>query len=367
MKRNKTNLGGKDSRPVSTEEYLVFLKEIKADIRNARIRAVLAASREHIGLYWNIGKKIVFRQETSGWGKAIVERLSEDLQKEYPGVSGYSSQNLWYMRQFYLEYRDSPNLQRLVGEIPWGQNIEILSKTGTAEEKEYYLKATAEMGWTRNVLLHQIKADAFGRQAKGKLHNFKSALPAHRAEQAEGAIKSIYMLDFLDVAKPIHERELERRMVIRIRDVLMELGKGFSFIGNQYKISSPTKDYYIDLLFFNRKINCLVAVELKAGPFEAEYVAKMGLYLGLLNDIVREKHENHPIGLILCAEHDHIEVEYALKTTRKPMGVAEYKLTKSVPAALRKYLPDTASLSARIHDEMLNWNVFTKNGKIGLE
>jgi len=163
MKRNKTNLGGKDSTPVSTEEYLVFLKEIKADIRNARVRAVLAASREHIGLYWNIGKKIVFRQETSGWGKAIVERLSEDLQKEYPGVSGYSSQNLWYMRQFYLEYRDSPNLQRLVGEIPWGQNIEILSKTGTAEEKEY-----------------------------------------------------------------------------------------------------------IDLLFFNRKINCLVAVELKAGPFEAE-------------------------------------------------------------------------------------------------
>ena len=352
MKQKKNISAGKESAPVSLEEYLAFLKEIKADIHRARFRAVLAASREHIGLYWNIGKKIVGRQEKTGWGKAIVERLSEDLQKEYPGVQGYSSQNLWSCDKFYLEYKDFPNLQRLVGEIPWGQNIEILSKINTIEEKEYYLKATAEMGWTRNVLLNQIKADAFRRQSKSKSHNFKSTLPAHRAEQADQAIKDVYMLDFLDVAKPIHERELERRMVMRIRDVLMELGKGFSFIGNQYKISSPTKDYYIDLLFFNRKINCLFAVELKAGPFEAEYVAKMGLYLGLLNDTVREKHENHPIGLILCAERDHVEVEYALKTTRKPVGVAEYQLTKAVPAALKKYLPDTTSLSARIHDEM---------------
>ena len=357
MKRNKILSTDKNSKPVSTEEYSAFLKEIKADIRNARVRAVLAASREQTGLYWNIGKKIVVRQEESGWGKAIVERLSIDLQKEYPGVHGYSVQNLWYMRQFYLEYRNNPNLQRLVGEIPWGQNIEILSKTTTTVEKEYYLKATAEMGWTRNVLLNQIKADAFSRQAKSKQHNFKRALPAHRAEQADRAFKDVYMLDFLDVAIPIHERAIERKMVARIRDVLMELGKGFSFIGNQYKISSPTKDYYIDLLFFNRKINCLVAVELKAGPFEAEYVAKMGLYLGLLNDTIREKHENHPIGLILCAERDHVEVEYALQTTRKPMGVAEYQLTKTIPAALQKYLPDTKSLSARIHDEMLKKDI----------
>lgn len=352
MRRIENKPAGKNLTRFSTAEYLAFLKEIKNDIRNARVRAVLAANREQISLYWNIGKKIVFRQEKSGWGKSIVDRLSRDLRKEYPGVHGFSSQNLWYMRQFYLEYRDSQNLQRLVGEIPWGQNIEILSKTGSAEEKEYYLRATAEMGWTRNVLLNQIKAGAFGRQTRGKLHNFRSALPAHRAEQADRAIKDVYLLDFLDIAKPVHEREMERRMVSRIRDVLMEMGKGFSFIGNQYKISSPTKDYYIDLLFFNRKINCLVAVELKSGPFEAEYVAKMGLYLGLLNDTVREKHENHPIGLILCAERDHVEVDYALKTTRKPVGVAEYQLTKSVPTALRKYLPDTASLSARIRDEI---------------
>jgi predicted nuclease of restriction endonuclease-like (RecB) superfamily len=333
-------------------DYLAFLKEIKSEIRNARIRAVLAANREQIRLYWSIGKKIVERQELFGWGKSIVERLALDLRKEYAGTKGFSAQNLWYMRQFFLAYRDLPNLQRLVGEIPWGQNIMIFSKTDTAEEKEFYLRAVAAMCWTRNVLLNQIKADAYHRQNAAKKHNFRKALPAYRAEQADRAIKDVYMLDFLDIAKPVHERELERRMVERIRDVLMEMGQGFSFIGNQYRITTPSKEYFIDLLFFNRKLNCLIAVDLKSGPFEAEYVSKMGLYLGLLNDTVREKHENHPIGLILCAERDHVEVEYALSTTRKPMGVAEYRLTKTVPSALRKALPDAAALSERIRFEL---------------
>jgi predicted nuclease of restriction endonuclease-like (RecB) superfamily len=352
MNKRKSTLNPAKTSFALGAEYATLLEELKKDIQASRIRAVLAANREQIGLYWRIGKRIVQKQDKLGWGKSVVEQLSIDLKKEFPGALGFSTQNLWYMRQFYLEYQKNANLQRLIGEIPWGQNIEIFSKASSEQEREYYLRATAEMGWTRNVLLNQIKANAYARQTSGKLHNFKKALPAHHAEQAEKAIKDVYMLDFLDITEPVHERELERRMVIRIRDLLMELGLGFTFIGSQYKISSPGKEYYIDLLFFNRKINCLVAVELKSGPFEAEYVAKMGLYLSLLNEKVREKHENHPIGLILCAERDHVEVEYALQNTRKPMGVSEYQLTKSIPPALRKYLPDAEELSARIKEEI---------------
>jgi predicted nuclease of restriction endonuclease-like (RecB) superfamily len=340
---------------ISKEEsnYVDLLSSIKSRIAESRVRAVRAANRELIDLYWFIGRQIAERQEREGWGKSVVEQLSKDLRAAFPGAQGFSTQNLWYMRQFFLTYREDTNLQQLVGEIPWGQNLLIMAKAKARDEKEYYLRATAEMAWSRDVLRNQLKAGAYERHALApKQHNFDKALPEHLAEQADKAIKDIYMLDFLDIAKPVLEREMERRMVIKIRDVLLELGFGFAFIGNQYKVSTGKKDYFIDLLFYHRGLSCLVAVELKVGDFQPEHAGKMNFYLNLLDDTVRQPHENQSIGIILCADRDQVDVEYALRGIDKPVGVAEYRLTKELPKEIADKLPDTKRIESEILKEL---------------
>lgn len=334
-------------------DYKKFLQALKKRIHESRIRASQSVNRELIDLYWNIGREIAERQEREGWGKSVVERLSHDLRQEFPGMYGFSSQNLWYMRQFYLEYKDVPNLQQLVGEIPWGQNLLILSKTKDLSEREYYLRMTSEMEWSRNILLHQIQTDAFGRHSVAKKqHNFKDTLPPALAEQADEAMKDAYTLDFLGIAKPIVERELERRMVNQIRDVLLEFGQGFAFIGSQYPLSLDDEQYFIDLLFYHRKLQCLVAIELKSGKFKPEYAGKMNFYLNLLNDFVREPDENPAIGIILCGDRNRIEVEYALKGINKPVGVAKYTLTRKLPSELVGKLPNAKELESQIMREL---------------
>ncbi|HDO22865.1 MAG TPA: DUF1016 domain-containing protein, partial [Nitrospirae bacterium] len=288
-----------------------------------------------------------------GWGKSIVERLSHDLRKEFAGTSGFSTPNLWFMRQMYLEYRDYPNLLQLVREIPWGQNITIMTKVKNVQEREYYLRMTAEMGWSRNVLLNQIKTRAYLRhKATSKQHNFRDTLPMAIAEQADQAMKDVYALDFLGITRPVVERELERRIVNSIRDVLLEFGHGFAFIGNQYPIKLNDEEYFIDLLFYHRKLKCLVAIELKTGRFKPEYAGKMNFYLNLLNDFVREPDENPSIGIILCGDRNRIEVEYSLKGIDKPVGVAEYTLTRKLPAELADKLPKPEELEKQIMQEL---------------
>lgn len=266
---------------------------------------------------------------------------------------GFSARNLWDMRRLYDEYRQDKKLRQLVAEIPWGQNLLILNKVKESRARDYYLRATLEMGWSRNVLLNQIKAKAYERQdLVPKQHNFQSALPIHLAEQADKAMKDVCMLDFLGMTKPVLERELENRMVIAIKDVLLELGYGFAFLGSQYRIKAGKNDYFIDLLFYQRRLQCLVAIELKAGAFIPEYAGKMNFYLNLLDDYVREKNENPSIGIILCADRDHLEVEYALRGIKKPVGVAEYQLTGKLPKMLAGKLPDAAVLKQEIMKEL---------------
>lgn len=335
------------------QQYLHFLEEIKSEIQKARIRVAKSANRELIQLYWQLGKMITDKQNELGWGKSVVEQLAKDLQKTFDGKSGYSTQNLWYMRQFYKEYQQDQDLQQLVGEIPWGQNLAIMSKVKDRDARHYYMKATIEMGWSRNVLVHQIESHAYSRhQLNDKQHNFQKALPEHLAEQANQAMKDVYMLDMLGVEKPMLESELEARMVARIKDVMLELGYGFAFIGNQYRIVANGNEYFIDLLFSNRRLNALVAFELKVGRFKPEYAGKMNFYLNLLDDFVREPNENPSIGIILCKERDHFEVEYALRGIEKPVGVSGYLLTRDLPPELRNKLPDPKLLEDEIRKEM---------------
>lgn len=334
------------------QNYTAFLIDIKAKIRHARTQAARAVNQELIQLYWALGKSIAEKQEQLGWGKSVVEQLSKDLQETFEGRSGFSTQNLWYMRQFYLEYKGNTNLQQLVGEIPWGQNLMIMSKVKDTDARYYYLKATVEMGWSRNVLVHQIKSQAYERhQLTNKQHNFQKALPEHLAEQADQAMKDVYMLDMLGIEKPVLEAELEARIVSKIKEVMLELGYGFAFIGNQYRIAVNNKEYFVDLLFSNRRLNALVAIELKIGRFKPEFAGKMNFYLNLLDDYVREPGENPSIGIILCTERDYFEVEYALRGLDKPVGVSEYLLTQELPNELKNKLPDAKQLEREIRKE----------------
>lgn len=283
---------------------------------------------------------IVRQQEKLGWGKSVVEKLSRDVRSEFDGISGFSARNLWDMKRFYEEYCGDKKLRQLVAEIPWGHNLLILNKISSPQERHYYLQATRTTGWSRNLLLNQIKANAYSRHKEIiKTHNFQKALPVHLAEQADGVFKDGYMLDFLGIAKPIKEKELENRMIERIRDVLIEFGHGFAFIGNQYKIQARDKEYFVDILFYHRRLRCLVAIELKTGEFKPEYAGKMNFYLNLLDDFVREQGENPSIGIILCAEKDNFEVEYSLRNIQKPLGISEYYLTQNLPKKLKRELP----------------------------
>jgi predicted nuclease of restriction endonuclease-like (RecB) superfamily len=336
-----------------TGTYADMLRSIKAAVRDSRLLAQRTVNRELISLYWTIGREIAQRQEKEGWGRSVVERLSSDLCREFPGMHGFSARNLWDMRRLFEEYCIDPNLRQLVAEIPWGQNLLILNMVKDITARTYYLRMTAEQGWSRNALLNQIKGHAHERHVlASKQHNFAETLPEHLAEQADGAMKDVYLLDFLGIDKPVVEREMERRMVNRIKDVILEMGYGFAFLGNQYRVSLESKDYFIDLLFYHRRLKSLVAVELKSGSFFPEYAGKMNFYLNLLDDLVREPDENPSIGIILCADRNRVEVEYALRGIDKPVGVAEYTLTHDLPKELAGKLPDAKQIEAEILREL---------------
>src|SRR5690606_26242514 len=242
--------------------YGLLLQSIKDRIHSARHTAARSLNRALISLYWELGQLIVERQEALGWGESVVERLSQDLRAAFPDMTGFSPQNLWLMRQLFMEYRSTPNLQQLVGEIPWGQNLLIMQRVKSDAARHYYLTETARLGWTRNVLLNQIKAGAYELSLQNKAHNFPSALPEHLAEQANEMLKSRYSLEFLGIGEAIHERKLEQRIVTRIKDFLIELGYGFCFVGSQYRLTLGDKEYFVDLMFYHRFLKCLIAVEL---------------------------------------------------------------------------------------------------------
>lgn len=333
------------------KEYIRFLNDLKRKIRQAQYKAYRAVNKQLIKLYWDIGKSIVDKQEKLGWGKKIIQQLAEDLQKEFPKNSGFSSQNLWYMRKIYITYKDKTKLQPLVGEIPWSHNLIILDKTKNDYEKEYYCKMVLKYSWSKRILAHQIETKSFERfLTDKKSHNFDKTLPVKMLKKVKPIIKDTYMLDFLEISEDIKEKELEKKLLENIKRFLLELGIGFTFIGNQYKIVLHGNEYFIDLLFYHRYLRCLIAIDLKIGKFVPEYAGKMNFYLNLLDDKVRLPDENPSIGLILCKEKDNIVVEYALRNIKKPMGVSKYYLTKKLPTKLVKQLPSPTVIEKKLKE-----------------
>jgi predicted nuclease of restriction endonuclease-like (RecB) superfamily len=263
-----------------------------------------------------------------GYGSKVVERLSVDLKEEFPDTTGFSPRNLWDMKRFYEFYsKEDEKLRQAVAVLPWGHNLLIMNKVKSIDEAWFYVEAAVEMGWTRDVLLNFIKADTYkNTKLLPKHHNFAATLPEHLQEQADEILKSSYSLDFIGLLQPVKEKELERRLVEKIKLFLLELGNGFTYIGNQFRLLSNGREYFVDMLFFNRKIKALIALDLKIGGLEPEYIGKMNYYLGLLDDQIKMPDENPSIGIILCADKDRVDIEVALRDIHKPIGIAEYKL-----------------------------------------
>ncbi|GBE40041.1 hypothetical protein BMS3Bbin08_02677 [bacterium BMS3Bbin08] len=328
-------------------EYKTFLKEIKERIHKAQYDAFKAVNKELINLYWDIGKSIVAKQEKLGWGKAIVETLAKDLQKEFPGIQGFSVQNLWNMRQFYSAYNDNPKLQPLVGEISWTKNVIIMQRCKDDIQREFYIKTTKKFGWTKDVLINQLEAGAFERYMANQT-NFDKAVSAKYRHQAKLAVKDEYSFDFLELGDEHSEKELERALLENVRKFLIEMGGYFTFVGNQYRLEIDDQEFFIDLLLYHRQLRCLVAIELKVGAFKPEYAGKMQFYLSALNDKIKLPDENFSIGIILCKDKSRTIVEYALRDTKKPIGVSTYKLTEKLPRELKKYLPSPEEIIERI-------------------
>jgi len=335
-------------------KYKELFDEVIQRINSARIEAYKSVNYLHISQNYDIGKMIVDRQTKFGWGKSVVERLSKDINKIYDGIEGYSSANLWNMRQFYLEYNENNDLLEFALNIPWSHNILIMNKIKDKSERQYYLIATQKLAWSRAVLLSQIKANAYDYYLKNpKQNNFDLTIPKHFAEQADEAMKSVYTFDFLGVTKPVLERNMENMLIAKIRDFIMELGYGFCFIGNQYKIILKNKSYKIDLLFYHRLLKCLVVLELKTVEFEPEFAGKMNFYIDLVDSQLKQVDDNPTIGIILCPEKDNFEVEFALKSYNKPIGVAEYKLTKELPENLKGKFPTVDEIREKFLNEGL--------------
>ena len=324
-----------------------FIADIKQKIRLAQYEALKAVNVHLINLYWERGKSISEKQAES-WGKAVVPALSKELQKEFPKLSGFSTTNLWLMAQFYSEYQADENLQPLVGEISWTKHVVILNKCKDSLERKFFILATKKFGWSKNVLIHQIENKTYEKYLLNQT-NFNQTLPEPILNQAVLAVKDEYTFDFLTLSDLHSEKELENSLIQNLRNFLLEMGHQFTFIGNQFRLEVGGKEYFIDLLLYHRQLQCLVAIELKVGEFLPEYKGKMEFYLSALNDKVRLKHENDSIGIIICKEKNRTIVEYSLKTSQMPIGVATYTLTDKLPKDYQNLLPSSKEISDKIN------------------
>ena len=312
--------------PFSDEGYRELLQQTVAVIETSRLQLAKQLNSVAMSSYWEIGKLLDEKKIESRYGDDIVRRLSGDLKPKYPSM-GLSPRNLWDMKKFYLRYKDGDaKLRRAVAVLPWSHNLLLMSYDLSAEHIVFYANEVAAKGWSRDMLRQALKSEYhLSVHDSEKSNNFNSTLPVQQADYANEVFRNSYNLGFIDAAEPLKELELERRLVQKITTFIMELGSGFSFIGNQHTLSFNGTEYRVDLLFFHRYLRSMVAIELKIGEFKPEYVGKMNFYLSLLDRLEKTPEENPSIGIILCAEKDHLEVELALQDVNKPIGVAEYQ------------------------------------------
>jgi predicted nuclease of restriction endonuclease-like (RecB) superfamily len=351
-------------------DYSSWLKEIKSKVYQLQIKASLAVNSEMLAFYWDLGKEIIAKQNEKNWGNAVVEQLSNDLQSEFPEMKGFSRSNLFYMKKWYLFYNETEinvqqvvgqsllpseinqkeKVQQLVGQIPWGHNILIITKVKNIKEAIFYINETIINGWSRAVLRIQIETDLYSRKGKATT-NFLIALPKPQSDLANQTLKDPYIFDILTLKKEADERSIEDQLTKHITKFLLELGAGFAFIGRQYKVQLSEKERYIDLLFYHIKLRCYIVIDLKADEFEAEHAGKLALYISAIDNTLRSENDNPTIGLILCKKRDRIEAEYILNVMKQPIGIAEYEFSKTLPDKLQSELPSIEEIESELEKD----------------
>lgn len=354
---------------VFNQEYKKWLKEIKEKVKSAQIRAALAANRELIDFYYDLGRMIV--EKDAVWGSGLLERLSIDLNKEFPQMKGFSVTNLKYCRLFFKYVSKSPqtgdeseetkspqagdefevvrkkHLYQAVRQIPWGHIKLLINKVKDPDEALFYINQTVENGWSRDALSLQIKSDLFKRQGNA-VTNFRDTLPDSMSNIVQQTIKDPYMFDFMTMTKPYVEKDIEKKLIDNISNFLLELGKGFAFVGRQYHLEVGESDYYIDLLFYHIKLKCYVVVELKNKKFIPEYAGKLNFYLSAVDSYVKESDDNPTIGILLCRDKNNIEAEFSLRDIGKPMGVSEFEILEQLPENIKSSLPTVEEIEAEL-------------------
>jgi len=355
--------------------YRNWLTEIKGRIKSSQIKASVMVNHELIALYWHLGAEISEKQKKAVWGDKLIEALSTDLTDEFSDIKGFSRSNLFNIRKWYQFYSQDKaivqqavglinplktgifsepyyeinqqavdqNLLKLFSLVPWGHHVLIITKIKNIEESLFYLMQTIQNNWSRNVLAVQIETRLYQRQGKA-ITNFSLTLPTPDADLAREMLKNPYNFDFLNLTKEAEERELEKALIEHIKKFLLELGRGFAYVGNQYKIKVSDDDFYLDMLFYNFKLKCFVVFELKIGDFKPEYAGKLNFYINAVNELVKDSDDKPTIGVLLCKTPNKTTIELALKGIQSPLGVAEYELVKAIPETLKGEMPTIEEL-----------------------
>lgn len=371
---------------VIDEGYRAWLNDLKSRIRTVQLKAALSVNRELLRFYWDLGADIVFKQAQTQWGDGFIARLSKDLIAEFPGITGFSTRNIKYIKQWYLFYNHpdiitqqpvaqldrtpagslvspekatltsarsllTPFGQQVVARItgiPWGHNIAIISKCGDIREALYYVQQTLENNWSRSVLVHQIESGLFTREGNA-VTNFSRTLPEPQSDLAQQTLKDPYIFDFLTLAENYTERDLEKALVDHTANFLLELGAGFAYIGRQVPLRVGERDFFIDLLFYHVRLHCYVVIELKTGDFEPEHAGKLNFYIKSIDEQLRKKGDEPTVGILLCKSRDRLVAEYSLSDIHKPIGVAAYELTRALPDNLKGSLPSIEEIEAELN------------------
>lgn len=386
MKQLKAIFQKSDMASKLSKNYTAILQDLKEKIRIARLRAGYTVNTQLLQLYWEIGNTIYQQEKAKGWGAKIVDSLAKDLKTEFADMKGLSPRNLRYMRDFALAYPQfsilqgglaklespaaeenkflqpvvaklkSPGkegkaiLQPVVAKIPWTHHTIILDRLNTPEERLFYIQKTAENGWSKSILVLQIESELYKRQGKA-ITNFDNTLPHPQSELAKETLKNPYLFDFLSIGEEMQEREMEKALVLHIKKFLLELGRGFAYVGNQFNITVEEDDYFLDLLFYNYHLHCFIVFELKLGKFKPEYAGKLNFYINTVDEQIKGREDKSTLGVLLCKTPNHTTVKYALKGIKTPMGVADYEFAKALPKNIKSEMPTIEELEATLEAE----------------
>jgi len=329
-----------------------WIGELKSRIYEARRKIAFAINSQLLELYWEIGKSIAEKQEKANWGSNFIEQVAIELKHEFPDIKGFSRRNLYAISQWYKFYSAKYQfVPQTVAQIPWGHNRLLISKIKNIEEAEFYCNEILKSGWDRDTLDIQISNNLFKKVGKAT-NNFSETLPISQSKLVSQTLKDPYNFDFLGLHDDALEKAIEDELVKNITKFLLELGKGFAFLGKQYKIEISETDYFIDLLFYHLELRCYVVIELKAGKFKPEYAGKLNFYLSAVDSQLKRSDDNKSIGILLCKKKDRIEAEYALRDINKPMGISEYRLTDAIPEHIKTKFPSIEELENELTEKM---------------